>query len=304
MRLVDPCLPASCSRARTARLVVSGVLSFLVACTAVPPATLQSPPEPPCRYECHRAATAPLLDGRLDDAAWAAAAWTSDFVDIQGPALPAPRFRTRAKMLWDDQYLYLAAEMEEPELWAEYTQHDQVVFHQHDFEVFIDPDGDGREYYELEVNVLGTIFDLYLHRAYRDGGPAVHEWDAVGLRTAIATTGTVNDPRDRDAGWTLEWAVPWSALQPPERPAPGGGTFREAARDSARGGARPAPGSTWRLNFSRVEWRLVVKDDPAAPAGRRYAKVEGAPEDNWVWSPQWAIDMHRPEHWGFVTFQP
>ena len=48
----------------------------------------------------------------------------------------------------------------------------------------------------------------------------------------------------------------------------------------------------------------MVKEDPGAPAGRRYAKVEGAPEDNWVWSPQWAIDMHRPEHWGFVTFQP
>jgi len=26
------------------------------------------------------------------------------------------------------------------------------------------------------------------------------------------------------------------------------------------------------------------------------------PEYNWVWSPQWAIDMHRPEYWGIVQF--
>jgi hypothetical protein len=26
------------------------------------------------------------------------------------------------------------------------------------------------------------------------------------------------------------------------------------------------------------------------------------PEDNWIWSPQGVIDMHRPERWGFVQF--
>jgi hypothetical protein len=26
------------------------------------------------------------------------------------------------------------------------------------------------------------------------------------------------------------------------------------------------------------------------------------PEDNWVWSPQGAIDMHMPERWGVVRF--
>ncbi len=27
------------------------------------------------------------------------------------------------------------------------------------------------------------------------------------------------------------------------------------------------------------------------------------PEDNWVWSPQGVVDMHRPEKWGEVIFE-
>ena len=65
--------------------------------------------------------------------------WTTDFVDIQGGAKPTPRFRTRAKLLWDDDYLYIAAELEEPHVWATLTQHDSVIFQDPDFEVFIDP---------------------------------------------------------------------------------------------------------------------------------------------------------------------
>ena len=77
------------------------------------PETTQKPEYPQKSYEAKFAANAPVLDGKLDDAAWAAAPWTDDFVDIQGPKLPAPRYRTRAKMLWDAEYFYIAAELEE-----------------------------------------------------------------------------------------------------------------------------------------------------------------------------------------------
>ena len=240
-------------------------------------------------YDCQYAVPALTLDGRLDDAAWAAAPWTEDFIDIVGDSKPRPRYRTRAKMLWDDQYLYIAAEMEEPDLWAVYTKRDEIVFHQHDFEVFIDPNADSREYYELEVNVLGTIFDLYLHRAYRDGGPAEHGWDSAGLVTAITVDGSINDHTNEDQGWKLEWAIPWVDLQPPA-------AHRATAADTARGGKPPQPGQEWRINFSRVEWGLVKVDQGG------YEKIKDAPEDNWVWSPQGVVDMHQPEHWGRVRF--
>ena len=285
---------------------------------AFPPpgdATPQKPAYAPKSYDCRFATIAPTLDGKLDDAAWAAAPWTDDFVDIQGPALPAPRYQTRAKMLWDGEYLYIAAELKDPHVWGTLTKHDQIVFQDNDFEVFIDPDGDTREYYELEVNVLRTIFDLYLHRRYKEGGPAEHGWNAEGLKTAVAVQGTMNDPTDTDTGWTLEWAVPWSAFRPPAWDKPGFG-------EKERGAAAPKPGDIWRVNYSRVQWthgfegKTAPKRDsgpindsfdqkpppPEASAAPRYEKVAGKPEDNWVWTPQWQIDMHDPRWWGRVKF--
>src|SRR4249920_1596000 len=68
----------------------------------------------PKGYLCQYASNAITVDGSLDDPAWALVPWTSDFADISGAGQAAPRFRTRAKMLWDDHYLYICAELEEP----------------------------------------------------------------------------------------------------------------------------------------------------------------------------------------------
>jgi hypothetical protein len=230
-------------------------------------------------YDAPRAAQPVTVDGRLDDAAWQAAPWTPLFVDIEGDAQPKPRLATRAKISWDDRYLYIAAEMEEPDLWATYDRHDMVIFHEHDFEVFVDPDGDGLHYFEFEINARNTGWDLYLDKPYRDKGKADNGWEIPGLRTAVGLRGTLNDPRDRDGGWTVEMAFPWSAFHRGPRPA-----------------VAPRPGESWRMNFSRVEWQLRIRDG-------RYEKVPGTKEDNWVWSPQGVINMHVPERWGTVRFR-
>lgn len=96
----------------------------------------------PKRYDCPRAASPIRIDGKLDDAAWQSAPWTDFFVDIEGDAKPAPRFRTRAKMLWDVENFYIAAELEEPHVWATLTRHDSVIFRDNDFEVFLNPTGE------------------------------------------------------------------------------------------------------------------------------------------------------------------
>lgn len=232
----------------------------------------------PKGYVCYRAPEPIVPDGDLEKPAWQAADWTEDFVDIQGEAMPAPRFRTRVRMLWDDRFLYIGAELEEPHVWGTLAERDSVIFYDNDFEVFIDPDGDSHNYYEIEINALNTVWDLRLPKPYRDGGAALNEWDLEGLQTAVKVHGTLNDPRDRDRGWTVEMALPWRALgEYAGRPAP------------------PQEGDQWRINFSRVEWEVVVEEG-------RYRKVKGRPEDNWVWSPQGVIDMHRPERWGYVQF--
>jgi hypothetical protein len=232
----------------------------------------------PRGYVCERASGPVTVDGRLDDEAWGRAAWSAPFVDIEGSVRPDPRFRTRVKMLWDDEFFYVGAEMEEPHVWGTLKEHDAVIFQDNDFEIFLDPDGDNHEYYELEINALNTEWDLFLDKPYRDGGPARNEWEVPGLKTAVHVDGTINDPSDADRGWSVEFAIPWKVLgEHAHRPAP------------------PRDGDRWRINFSRVEWRHEVEDG-------RYRKVPGTREDNWVWSPQGAIDMHRPERWGYVQF--
>jgi hypothetical protein len=250
------------------------------------PATpdFEATPFAPRRYVAFRAPAPLTVDGRLDEAAWAAAPWTDTFVDIEGDSRPRPRFRTRAKMLWDDEYFYVAADMEEPDLWGTLTARDSVIFHDNDFEVFIDPDGDTHAYYELEVNALGTPWDLLLIKPYRDGGPAVNGWDIAGLKLGLDVRGTINRPGDRDDGWSVEMAMPWQIL-------------REAARE----GKSPRAGDRWRVNFSRVQWQMDVADGRYAKRLKPGSK-DPLPENNWVWSPQGAINMHMPERWGYVQF--
>ena len=154
----------------------------------------------PRQYICPRADGPVVIDGKLDEKAWEAAAWTDDFVDIEGPVGSAPAHRTVVRMLWDDNYFYFAAQMDEPHVWGTLEQRDAVIYHDNDFEVFIDPDGDNHLYYELEINALGTEWDLMLIKPYRDGGPAVNAWDIQGLQTAVHVSGTLNDPGDVDEG--------------------------------------------------------------------------------------------------------
>jgi hypothetical protein len=251
------------------RLLAGGVL---VAAAAQPVAPH------PRGYVCYRAASAVTIDGALDEAAWRDAPWTEDFVDIEGDRKPAPPLRTRVKMLWDDTYFYIGADLVEPNIWATLKEHDSVLFHENDFEFFIDPNGDNHEYYEFEINALGTGWDLLLPRPYKDGGKAVNNWEIRGLQSAVRLDGTVNVPGDTDRGWSVELAIPWAVLG-----------------ELARRRSPPADGDQWRVNFSRVEWTLTTVDG-------RYRPVAGRAENNWVWSPQHVIDMHRPETWGYVQF--
>src|ERR1051325_425118 len=254
------------------RLVGSIVMVFVLSSVAAHAAAH------PRGYVCYRVTSPIVIDGKLDDAAWRTVGWTSDFVDIEGDAKPIPTYRTRVKMLWDDQYLYIGAELEETHVWATLTEHDSVIFQDPDFEIFIDPDGDNHQYYEIEINALNTEWDLRLVKPYRDGGPALNEWEIPAFRSAIHVNGTLNNPSDKDKGWSVEFAIPWKVLTEfANRPAP------------------PKHGDQWRVNFSRVEWDVEIKDG-------KYVKIPNRPEHNWVWSPQGAIDMHRPERWGYVQF--
>jgi len=140
---------------------------------------------PPRAYVAYRASSSLWIDGQLNDGPWKNAPWSDVFVDIEGDAKPKPRHATRVKMLWDQIYLYIGAELEEPHLWATLKEHDTVIFRDNDFEVFIDPNGDNHEYYELEINALNTTWDLFLPKPYKDDGKALDDWEIAGMKTAV-----------------------------------------------------------------------------------------------------------------------
>jgi len=278
------------------RLILFFSLLLLISCstsdnTKINSATKKSDPIPepitsfnPQQYVCYQTDKPLKIDGKMKEAIWSKAQWTRDFRDIEGDSKPVPRFRTRAKMLWDKEYFYVFTEMEEPDVWAKLVQRDTVIFYDNDFEVFIDPNGDTHRYYELEINAFGTEWDLFLDQPYRDDARPLFHWNIGGLKSATHINGTINRPGDKDEGWSLEIAIPWAVL-----------------KEAADKDAPPSNGDQWRVNFSRVEWKTEVKNG-------KYRKVINPatsrpfPEDNWVWSPQGVINMHYPELWGFVQF--
>lgn len=237
---------------------------------------------PPKGYVVQHTSQALTMDGNLREDAWQQAPWTADFVDIEGAAKPRPTYQTRVKMLWNDSTLFIAATLREPHVWATQTHHDDIIFKDNDFEVFIDPDDNTHQYFEIEVNALNKTFDLFLPKPYRNHGDALVSWDVAGLRSGVSIDGTLNQPGDQDRSWTVEMAVPLRAVRL-------GYPFRA-----------PTEGTLWRINFSRVEWDTDVVDGQHRK--RKDLNGKELPEHNWVWSPQGVIDMHYPERWGYLYF--
>lgn len=225
---------------------------------------------------------APKIDGDLTDQVWQKASWTKDFVDIEGDLKPKPALATKAKMLWDDSCLYIAAQITDPQVWATLTHHDDIIFRDNDFEVFIDPNNATHHYFELEFNAFNTVFDLFLNKPYRNLGNALINWNAEGLRSAVKVQGTLNDPNDDDQGWTIEIAIPFRAIS------------------IGNNVQIPKDGSIWRINFSRVEWDTNVHEGQYVK--QKDTKGNNLPEHNWVWSAQGVVNMHYPERWGYLQF--
>jgi hypothetical protein len=243
--------------------ILSDVLSHLATIT----------PPPPKQVVVPLASVPPIIDGKLDDAAWQNAAQVElqwRFNPANAPALIAlmPTVRTTARLLWDKQFLYVGFECEDPDIWSVYTQRDAYVWEGEAVEVYLDPSGKGQNYKGIDLNPLGALIDLNTPEA-KDGNPGDVEqnarWNARGLRWATSINGTVNDRNDRDTGWTAELAIP----------------LKEVLNEEEQ----VYVGDAWRVQFYRIE---RPKDSTDATAEFQ------------AWSP--TDTFHRPERFGVILF--
>ncbi len=239
-------------------------------------------------YDVFRASSPIAVDGRLDEPDWQAAepVYFGDIVTGAGPALPAT-----ARLLWSATHLYAGFEVADTNVWARLEGRDAPLdpgfrgYTENFVKLYLDPDGDGRNYTEMHLSPNGALDDKWQTLPWKaaarralglplDTPAAVHwDWNCTGMLWATAVQGTLNRPEDTDRGWTAEIAIPFAALR--------------FLSDTAA--LPPSDGATWKAHL-----------------GRRYAPATNMPAAEvqyWTWPRVGERECHRADTWGTLRFR-
>jgi hypothetical protein len=212
---------------------------------------------------CRRVDTAPVVDGKLDDPAWSSAPLIDGFAAFWD--LADVRSKTQARLVWDDDALYFGAKMTDVELRAFGTQHNDRLWLGDVFELFFKPRTDRPEYYEFQVNPRSTILELAFPKRGFDF-VTLAAMPPMGFQAVAVVDGTLDQPGDRDRGWSVEGRIPWSIFAPT--------------------GGRPEPGAAWRFALCRYDY---------GPEGTNPVTMSSAP----LTQPS----FHRYEDYGLLRFE-
>lgn len=218
---------------------------------------------------CHcRHIAAPLeVAGRLSDPRWQMA----ETLELTDPVTGRPHpDRVSARLLYSDTHLYIGFTCADAYVWATLTGRDTAVWTEECVEVFLCPSGKTRNYYEININPLNTVFDTFILNGRPENGEGwdvmsfVEAYTCKGLETAVFVDGELGQPGA--GGWTAEYAIPFASLI-------GGDTLT------------PCPGDQWRMNLCRI-------DRPPDSPIRHYS-----------WATIGKVDFHLPWHFGTLVFQ-
>jgi hypothetical protein len=160
------------------------------------------------RYEVRRAGGRMVIDGKLDEAAWKSAS----VLTFQFPweQQTGAKQKTAARLLWDDEYLYVGYECEDTDIVAHFSKRDDPTYRDDAVEIFINPNPAQQIlYYGLEMNARAVLYDyLYVFPTV-----LIKRVDFTGVQLASHIRGTLNMRGDTDQGWSLEVAIPWSNFE-------------------------------------------------------------------------------------------
>jgi len=236
---------------------------------------MSNAPEIPV-YKCLRTSSSIQIDGRLDEADWQHAPIAVINECTFGEKLP-PELYTEARLLWDDENLYVAFDVSDPDICATKTERDDCIFDEDVVELFVSMRGipEVKEHFaEFEISPTGVMMDLYNVAPYK----SIINWDAKGWRCVTRVDGKPNDPTVPDRGYTVEMAIPFINFyaQPflPNR-----------AKELGNDEFAPKPGEQWRMNLFRIDY---CSDQEAVT----YCS----------WSPTIERKFHVPDRFGIVSF--
>lgn len=229
-------------------------------------------------YDCRLKSGSIVIDGSGDEFAWQIAPEVGEFTRFQKKGGLTVQHRTSAKMLWDEDNIYFLISVDDPDIWSTMTIRDKdCLCKEETIEIFIDPDGDGKDYAEIHINCLSTINDLWIPQnnfKYHDGSPVdwpdLFKWTQEGMQYAVMNHGTVNNKNDVDKGSVFEFALPWKGF----------------GKIAGSANIPPEPGDVWRINVNRYERPRSGEDN---------IELSG-------WAPLDLRSYHVPDRYGFVTF--
>ena len=246
-------------------LILGPAITALVCADLHPEAKEVAEQEPPvaraaeCRWNNGRI----KIDGKLDEVAWDNAQVIKDFAVFWQRR--QPKTATKTRLLWDNRYLYFAAEMEDSDLYADIKAHNGMIWNNDVIELFLKPSESKLSYYEFQVNPANTNLELFFPSRGSGGYQRHAPLSQLGIESAVVLNGTLNDWRDKDTGWTVEGRIPLTAFE--------------------TSGDKPQAGSKWRFAFCRYDYSVAfdhVETSSTAPLTRP--------------------DFHHYEEYGELTF--
>ncbi|HEX7088127.1 MAG TPA: carbohydrate-binding family 9-like protein [Vicinamibacterales bacterium] len=179
-------------------------------------------------------------------------------------------YRTRFRACWDAEALHVRWDAVDPAPWHTMTSRDDHIWEEEVVELFLDADGSGRNYAELEISPANVVCDLRVESPW----PALRsvtawDWDGMESRVAPLAGG--------EAGWTAVARLPWRGLR--------------SLYPDGRVPLPPAPQDAWRFNVFRIK-------RPGGPA---------RPEDGAIyaaWSRPSGPSFHDPDAFRPLRFLP
>jgi hypothetical protein len=184
---------------------------------------------------------------------------------------PEP-YRTRFRACWDPLALHVRFDAIDDGPWHTMTTRDDHIWEEEVVEVFLDADGSGRNYAELEINPINVVCDLRVESPW-PSLKSLTEWDWNGMTTAVVpltnTHGTVE-------GWTALARLPWIGLRS-LYPAPAVAL-------------PPRSGQSWRFNVFRIK-------RPGGPENPQHGAVLAA------WSKPSGPSFHDPAAFQTLRFR-